>query len=191
MNTQDRELRIQNPPWVEEVVEWQRSYTSDDEKMQLAIRLSRENVLRDTGGPFGAAVFEVGTGRLVAVGVNSVVRLNNSTLHGEIMAFMLAQHRLQSFTLGAPGLPVHELVTSCEPCAMCLGATVWSGIKRLVCGARRADASRLGFDEGPVFPDSDRYLQERGIEVVRGVLGETAGEVLRLYRSRGGRIYNG
>lgn len=185
------ELRIQNPPWVEEVVEWQRSYTSDDEKMQLAIRLSRENVLRDTGGPFGAAVFEVGTGRLVAVGVNSVVRLNNSMLHGEVMAFMLAQHRLQSFTLGAPGLPVHELVTSCEPCAMCLAATVWSGIKRLVCGAKRADASGLGFDEGPVFPDSDRYLQERGIEVVHGVLGETAGEVIRLYRSRGGRIYNG
>jgi tRNA(Arg) A34 adenosine deaminase TadA len=191
MSSQDHELRIKNPDWVEAVGEWQRPYTADDDKMRFAILLARENVLRGAGGPFGAAVFEVGTGRLVAAGVNSVVRLSNSVLHAEIMALMMAQQRLQSFTLGAPGLPRHELVTSCEPCAMCLGATVWSGVKRLVCGAARADASKLGFDEGPVFPDSYRYLQDRKIEIVRGVLAEQASDVLRLYWSRDGKVYNG
>jgi tRNA(Arg) A34 adenosine deaminase TadA len=159
--------------------------------MRLAIALARENVLRETGGPFGAAIFEIATGRLVAVGVNSVVRLNNAVLHGETMALMLAQSSRQSFTLAAPGLPAHELVSSCEPCAMCLGATLWGGVRRLVCGAAGDDARRLDFEEGPVFPESHRYLEERGIEIVRGVLRDEARAVLELYRRRGGPIYNG
>jgi len=121
-----------------------------------------------TGGPFGAAVFERDSGRLVAVGMNSVVRLGNSTLHGEMMAFMMAQHVVGAFSLSLPGLPVHELFTSCEPCAMCLGATLWSGVRRLAYGAGREDAQRIAFEEGPVFPASYEYLEERGIEIVDG-----------------------
>jgi hypothetical protein len=75
-------IRIDYPPWVSSAVEWERGYCSDEEKMRLAIDLSRRNVEERTGGPFGAAVFEIGSGRPVAVGVNSVVRLNNCTLHG-------------------------------------------------------------------------------------------------------------
>jgi tRNA(Arg) A34 adenosine deaminase TadA len=179
------------PGWVEAAVAWDRAFASDEEKMRLAIELSRQNVLRETGGPFGAAVFERGSGRVVAVGVNSVVRLNNSTLHGEMVAFMMAQARLGSFSLKAAGGQAYELVTSCEPCAMCLGATLWSGVTRLVCGAHRDDARRLSFEEGPVFPESHAYLQERGIEIVHGVLRAEANEVLELYRARKGPIYNG
>ena len=179
------------PDWVRHVVDWDRTYDTDEERMRLAIALSRENVERGTGGPFGAAVVESGSGRLVAVGVNSVVRLHNCTLHGEMVAFMLAQQRLQSFTLGAPGMPQHEIVSSCEPCAMCLGATLWSGVRRLVYGATREDATRLAFDEGPVFPESYRYLEARGLEIVRGVLRDEARAVLELYRSGGGAVYNG
>ncbi len=158
--------------------------------MRLAIAVSRANVEHETGGPFGAAIFESESGRLVAVGMNSVVRLNNCTLHGEMVAFMTAQARLRSFTLNAPHLPAHELVTSCEPCAMCLGATLWSGVRRVVYGAGREDAARLRFDEGPVFPESYRYLEQRGITIVRKVLRDEAVAVLELYRARSGMIYN-
>lgn len=184
-------VHVAYPPWVDDVVDWSRAYTTDDEAMRLAIALSRENVLRGTGGPFGAAIVERGSGRLVAVGMNSVVRLDNCTLHGEMVAFMMAQQRLGCFTLRRPGWPPHELVTSCEPCAMCLGATLWSGVARVVCGAAREDASRLHFEEGPVFPESYAYLEARGIEIVRGVLRREACEVLELYRARSGTIYNG
>ena len=159
--------------------------------MRLAIAVSRENVVRETGGPFGAAIVEAESGRLVAVGMNSVVRLHNCTLHGEMVAFMMAQARLGVFALSAaPGAP-YTLVTSCEPCAMCLGATLWSGVKRVVYGAAREDASRLDFEEGPVFPESYRYLEDRGIEIVRNVLRDEARDVLELYRVRSGTIYNG
>ena len=181
---------MEYPAWVDDVVDWDRAYTTDEERMRLAIAVSRENVVHD-GGPFGAAIVERESGRVVAVGMNSVVRLNNCTLHGEMVAFMMAQSRLRSFSLFTPAGPVHELVTSCEPCAMCLGATLWSGVRRVVYGAAREDASRLGFEEGPVFPESYAYLEARDIEIVRGVLREEARAVLELYRTQRGKIYNG
>ena len=184
-------VQIDYPEWVRDTIAWDAVYRTDEERMRLAIAVSRENVERDTGGPFGAAVFESDSGRLVAVGMNSVVRLNNCTLHGEMMAFMAAQARLGSFTLRQDGMPAHELVTSCEPCAMCLGATLWSGVRRVVYGAGREDASRLDFDEGPVFPESYRYLEERGIAIVRNVLRDEAIAVLDRYRAKSGTIYNG
>jgi len=192
MHNEHRETaRVDLPSWIDDVVDWERRYPNDADRMRLAITLSRENVQRRTGGPFGAAIFQRDTGALVSVGVNSVVRLSNCTLHAEMVAFMLAQQRVGSFTLAAPGMPAHELVTSCEPCAMCLGATLWSGVHRVVYGAAREDASRLNFEEGPVFPESYAYLEERGLAIARNVLRDEAREVLEMYRRQGGLIYNG
>ena len=187
----DPRVTIDYPAWVDDVVEWSRPYRGDEENMRLAIRIARENVERGDGGPFGAIVIERATGRLVSVGMNSVLRLQNSALHAEIVAFMMAQRALRSYTLSLPHGAEHELVSSCEPCAMCLGAVLWSGVKRVISGATRDDAQRLRFDEGPVFPESYRYLEDRGIELVHGVLREEAREVLETYVARGGVVYNG
>ena len=184
-------IHFEYPSWVADEVNWQRPYGSDIDRMRLAIAISRANVVQRTGGPFGAAIFESESGKLVSVGMNSVVRLNNCTLHGEMVAFMMAQQRVASFTLNAAGLPSHDLYTSCEPCAMCLGATLWSGVRRVVYGAAREDASLLNFEEGPVFPESYAYLEQRGISIVRHVLRDEARAVLELYRQTGGQVYNG
>jgi tRNA(Arg) A34 adenosine deaminase TadA len=183
-------LHFEYPGWVNVVVDWDRPYATDDDRMRLAIAVARENVDRETGGPFGAVIVESVSGRVVSVGMNAVVRMHNAVLHGEMVAFMMAQRRVRSYTLSAPGMPVHELVTSCEPCAMCLGATLWSGVKRVVSGAARDDASRLKFEEGPVFPESWRYLEARGVTIVRNVLREEARAVMELYRAKRGAIYN-
>ncbi|MCW5827500.1 MAG: nucleoside deaminase [Gemmatimonadaceae bacterium] len=179
------------PAWVRDAVDFHVRYGSDDDKMRLAIRLADENVARGTGGPFGAAVFERESGQLISVGVNSVVRLNNCTLHAEMVAYQLAQKRIQSYTLSADGHPEHELFTSCEPCAMCLGATLWSGVQRVVIAASRDDAIAIGFDEGPVFAESYGYLRDRGVDVVHGVLRAEGRAVLERYRALGGPVYNG
>lgn len=103
--------------------------------MALAVELSKRNVTKNTGGPFGSAIFD-GENRLVGVGVNRVVPLQNSALHGEMVAIMMAQRNLKTFTLPR----TCQLFTSCDPCAMCLGATLWSGVGRLVCAASKDDA---------------------------------------------------
>jgi hypothetical protein len=51
-------VQVAYPDWVASVVDWDRPYTTDADRMRLAIRLSRENVARGTGGPFGAAIVE-------------------------------------------------------------------------------------------------------------------------------------
>jgi tRNA(Arg) A34 adenosine deaminase TadA len=184
------DLTIALPAWAMPRERRGATYSTDEERMELAVALARENVERGTGGPFGAAVFEQGSGRLVAIGMNSVVRLSNSTLHAEIVAFMRAQAALGSYTLALPGSPTHELFSSCEPCAMCLGAVLWSGVKRVVYAARRDDATRLAFDEGPVFPESFAYLRRRGIRIEGGPLRDAAREVMESYRASGAPIYN-
>jgi tRNA(Arg) A34 adenosine deaminase TadA len=86
----------------------------------------------------------------------------------------------------------YELFTSCEPCAMCLGAILWSGVKRVVCGASKVDAENIGFDEGPVFDESYTYMSNHGVTIEREVLREDAAAVLNLYASdESNAIYNG
>jgi len=179
------------PDWVEVLLsDSERVYPTIEERMQLAVDLARRNVQHGTGGPFGAGVFDMETGKLLAPGVNLVVPLRCSTAHAEIVALTIAQQRAGSFDLGSSGLPPYELVSSTEPCAMCLGAVPWSGVRRLVCGARDEDARRVGFDEGAKPGDWVASLEGRGIAVLRDVCRTAAVAVLEQYRSAGGVIYN-
>lgn len=165
-------------------------YAGAEDRMRLSLELARRNVEAGTGGPFGAAVFEAQSGRLLAAGVNLVVAANCSILHAEVVAIMIAQKRLACFDLGDEGVPATELVSSAEPCAMCFGAVLWSGVRSLVCGARREDVERLGFEEGPKPADWPGVLQRRGIAVVRDVCREEAITILDRYGHLGGPIYN-
>ena len=62
-----------------------------EEQMRFAIWLSRQNVEHGTGGPFGAAIFEIESGRLVAPGVILVVPQHCSVAHGEFTALTVAE----------------------------------------------------------------------------------------------------
>ena len=178
------------PPWVEEYLESVDVAATDEERMALVIGAALRNVREDTGGPFAAAIFESDNGQLVSLGVNLVVPQGLSMLHAEMVAFTLAQQQLGSYDLGAPGMAAHELVTSTEPCAMCLGAACWSGVSRVVAAAGDSDARAVGFDEGPKPADWVAELEHRGISVRTGVMREQAVAVLQEYRCRGGMIYN-
>ena len=107
-----------------------------------------------------------------------------------MLALTLAQRRLGHYDLGASSFPACELVSSAEPCLMCLGAVLWSGVRYLVCGARGEDVTALGFDEGPKPHEWIGELRRRGIEVRADVLRDEACKILRDYQAAGGLIYN-
>jgi len=179
------------PAWAELTMGQQKMpLASRMDRMRFVIRLAMENVERGTGGPLGAAVFEAKTGTLVSVGVNIVTIANCSHSHAEMVALANAQKELENFDLGALGFPEHELVTSCEPCAMCYGAIPWSGVRKLVCGARCEDAEAIGYEEGPKPRMWARALEVRGISVAQNVCRKEAVAVLQAYKKRGGIIYN-
>jgi len=153
--------------------------------------LTEKNIREKTGGPFGSAVFEVDSGKLVSVGVNVVVNQNCSAAHAEMMALMLAQKKVSNFDLGAKHLPDHRLVTSGRMCAMCLGNVCWSGIKEVFSSAEPEDVEGItGFDEGPTPPDYNSQLESRGIRVVPKILRGEGQSILKLYVNLGGQIYN-
>ena len=181
-----------------ELPDWINAYCADytatsdmHARMSFVVEAARRNVQEETGGPFAAAVFDADTAELMALGVNLVTAQGLSMLHAEMVAIALAQRVLGTYDLGGNPEHSYELVTAGEPCAMCFGAIPWSGVRRLVCAARGADAREIGFDEGPKHPQWEEALRERGIEVVRDIERDAAAEVLRFYRDNGGVIYNG
>lgn len=178
------------PDWVDEVVDFERSHPSPEDKMGLVTTLARRNVEEETGGPFGAAVFDKTSNRLIAPGVNRVVPEANPTAHAEIVAISTAGTRLGRYDLGDEGNQPAVLVTSVEPCAMCLGATPWSGVSQLIIGARDSDARDVGFDEGDKPTNWIESLESRGVAVVRDVLRAQAKDVLVAYQEAGNVIYN-
>jgi tRNA(Arg) A34 adenosine deaminase TadA len=182
------QLHLTLPLWLRDKFDESRLYADDDAKVALAIELALGNVENRGGGPFGAAIF-TGEGRLVAVGVNRVVPQNCSVAHAEMMAYMLAQQRLQRFRLNEDGSRF-ILATSAQPCCQCYGATIWAGIDELLIGARSADVEELSeFDEGPLPADWIGELRKRGIAVRRDIRREQARQVFVRYRELGGASY--
>lgn len=162
-----------------------------EERMEAVIRFSRLNFEHNTGGPFAAGVFERDTGKPVIVGVNRVVASNCSSAHAEVMALSLAQQILGTYDLGGKGMPVYQLVVNWRPCAMCYGATLWSGIRSLVIAGSGPELEDItGFDEGPVHPEWDKELAKRGIELVNNVLTDRALEVYRAFAASQALVYN-
>lgn len=186
----DPNITLTPPAWLAEYARAAGPFADVEARMAYVIGAARMNVERGDGGPFAAGVFERDAGRLVALGVNRVEASGLSIAHAEIMALSLAQRRCGTFDLSAPGLPPLELVTSAAPCAMCLGAVPWSGVVRLISGARGEDVEATGFDEGAKPADWRGALQSRGIEVISDVLRDEAVAVLRDYAAKGGEIYN-
>ena len=182
-------IKIDYPNWLKKSFRLDQTFNSDEEKMRLVLSLAKANIENNTGGPFGAAIFEMSSGKLISVGVNLVTWSNLSMLHAEIVAFLMAQKIIGHYSLSKAG--DYELFSTSEPCAMCLGATLWSGVKRIVFGASGKNARTIGFDEGPVFDKSWQYLKNAGIIVEEGLLAKEAEEILKLYKDQGGVIYNG
>jgi tRNA(Arg) A34 adenosine deaminase TadA len=184
------DICIQQPGWIERLLDDRPAlYTSDDARMTLVLALARANIAQGTGGPFGAAVFEAASGGLLSVGVNLVTSAHCSIAHAEMVALAAAQQSLGHHDLGfaVPGGCI--LVSSAEPCAMCMGALPWAGIGRLVCAARDEDVRAIGFDEGDKPPAWPALLQARGIGVTRDLMRAEAIDVLQLYEASGGEIY--
>lgn len=184
------DIQIALPQWIVPFLHGRpSSFPDDEQRMALVLELVREHVRAETGGPFGAAVFASESGQLLSVGVNLVVASKCSIAHAEMVAIASAQQRLGHYDLRQAMTGGCVLVSSAEPCAMCLGALPWSGIDRLVCAARDADVRAIGFDEGHKPADWVAGYARRGIGVTRDLMREEAIELLQEYAATGGEIY--
>lgn len=112
--------------------------------MALAIEEAKEGIRAHHGGPFGAVI--VKDGKVVGKGHNQVVKNNDPTCHGEVMAIHDACKNLGTFDLSGC-----EIYTTGEPCPMCLGAILWANIGKVYYGCTVLDTDNIGFRDDTFY----------------------------------------
>ena len=136
-------------------------------------------------GPFLAAVYDE-KGNLIAKTANSVINETCSNNHAEMNAIKAAEKALNNYDLSSYNLSLY--VTS-EPCMMCLGGIMWSGIKAVYYGVPSKRVEEItGFDEG-FKPDWFNEFQKRGITVYGNIAQELGEAVLYDYVKQGNTVY--
>jgi guanine deaminase len=152
----------------------------DVDHMRTAIELARDGMAAGAGGPFGAVV--VRGVDVLGRGCNRVTSTNDPTAHAEIVAI-----RTACAAQGSWMLPGCTLVTSCEPCPMCLAAAHWARLDRIVFGASREDAAAAGFDDRLLYEEINLAPELRTVPA-SCVLPEEAARVFLEWRSLADRV---
>ena len=106
--------------------------------MRMAIAEARKGIRAGHGGPFGAVIVKDGV--VIGKGHNQVVKNNDPTCHGEMMAIHKACKKLGTFDLSGC-----ELYTTGEPCPMCMSAILWANIDKVYYGCNILDTEDIGF----------------------------------------------
>lgn len=112
--------------------------------MKLAIKEARKGIRNGHGGPFGAVI--VKDGEIIAKAHNQVIKNNDPTCHGEMMAIHKACKKLQTFDLSGC-----EIYTTGEPCPMCLSAILWANIEKIYYGCNILDTEEIGFRDAKFY----------------------------------------
>lgn len=133
--------------------------TREEKYMLEAIRLSRNGILNNEGGPFGCVI--VKDDQIVGRGNNRVTSSNDPTAHAEVVAIRDACLNLGTFQLDGC-----EIYTSCEPCPMCLGAIYWARPKVVYYANNRQDAANIGFDDSIIYDEMICELDKRKIPII-------------------------
>jgi len=137
-------------------------------------------------GPFLAAIYDE-NGKLIAKAPNSVMNDKCSHNHAEMNAIQKAEEKLGTHDLSARNL---SLYVTAEPCIMCLGGIMWSGIKSVYFGVpSNMVESITGFDEGFKQNWMDEF-KKRGITVYGNIAADSGAQVLQDYVSQQHPIYN-
>jgi len=135
--------------------------------MFLAIEEAKKGILNNEGGPFGAVIVKDGV--VVGKGHNRVVLNNDCTCHGEMEAIRDASKNLGTFDLSGC-----EIYTTGYPCPMCMGAILWSNMKKFYYGCNVSDTNKIGFRDEIFYNRSEEEKRNFEEEVDRR-------ECLKLY----------
>ncbi len=144
-----------------------------DKFMRMAILISKQNVEKLLGGPFGAVI--VKNGKVIAKSANKVTTSNDPTAHAEVSTIRLACKKLKTFDLS--GCVIY---TSCEPCPMCLGAIYWAHIDTIYYANTKKDAATIGFDDQFIYEELDLPMEKRKLPVIQ-LLRDEALQAFKLW----------
>ncbi|AWB48996.1 deaminase [Gemmobacter aquarius] len=144
------------------------------ERHALSDAIDRALAAQQTHGKTGIAATILQGSRTLATGENEVHLQNDPTRHAEMVAIARAGH-----ALGTPDLSGCTLISSLQPCEMCLAALRFAGITRVIFAATKARVAAKYF----IFPGLDlaafHAASPTAFETFGGI---DADRVLPLYR---------
>ena len=141
--------------------------------------------VRNGKGPFYAEIYDANE-NLVISSSNSVVEDNCCLHHAEINTIKKAHEKFKEYSLAPENLTIY---INAEPCIMCAGAIMWSGIKTVYFGVPSSEVERItGFDEG-YKPNWIKEFKKRGITVYGNIEQQAGEKVLEDYVNSGRKIY--
>ncbi len=136
-------------------------------------------------GPFVAAIYD-DKGNLIVKTANSVVNEHCSNNHAEMNAIKAVEEKFKTYDLAPYNL---KLYVTAEPCIMCVGAIMWSGIKEVYYGVSSKEVEKTtGFDEG-FKPHWFREFKKRGIIVYGNIESELGRQELENYMDEKKTVY--
>lgn len=130
---------------------------NDKQFLQLALEQAKKSV---SEGGFPAGTVIVKNGEVIGEGISVGNKLNDPTSHGEIAAIRAACKNLSTTDLSGS-----VLYASMQPCLMCLGASMWSAIPKIVfaCPKNKVSTEYYG---GHYEPSAVNAELTRPIELV-------------------------
>jgi len=150
---------------------------NDEDFLREAIEVCREGIAAGQS-PFGAVIVRGGV--VVTSAHNTVWADTNPTAHAEMNAL-----RVSALILGTIDLGGCTLYSTCEPCPMCLAASHWSKVDRVVFGAGIADATAAGFAELAVPAATLAAMGRSPLRVEGGLLRDECAALFREWKDAG------
>lgn len=154
-------------------------------KIIADLQKEMESFTSKGSGPFVAAIYD-DKGNLIVKVANSVVNEHCSNNHAEMNAIKEAEKKLNTYDLGEYNL---KLYVTAEPCIMCVGGIMWSGIKEVYYGVPSKSVEEItGFDEG-FKPHWFKEFKKRGIVVYGNIEPELGEQELHKYMEQSKKVY--
>ena len=147
--------------------------------MRMAINEAKKGISSHHGGPFGAVIVKDGV--VIAKGHNQVLKNNDPTCHGEMMAIHKACKKLKTFDLTGC-----EIYTTGYPCPMCMSAIMWANIDKIYYGCNVIDTDGIGFRDAKFY---DMQREDKMKEFVKEIDREACLKLYSDYKELNPTIY--
>lgn len=154
---------------------------TDEQYIQMAIDVAKE---AEASGGAAIGAIMIKDGKVIARGLSNPWGERDPSNHGEIDCIRNCAE--QNDLMDMKGCTMYGTL---EPCSMCVGAALWSGVDRIVFGAYAGDVPENLYEYDDYSSEELAKTSRRAanpdrgnIEIVGGVLREECKDLLKNYK---------
>ena len=151
------------------------------EALKQSLEAAKQGVQAGAGGPFGAAVIH--NDKIIAVAHNTVLADSDPSAHAEVNAIRKAGKVLNDHVLEQC-----VLVTTSDPCPMCLATIFWARIPKVIYCLKKDVAAEFGFDDALFYEMLEGKQAEHRCQHEPSVEHDCIA-LFKMWQEKAGQIY--